>query len=168
MTPEASGEGRQEGRPGQSGLRPVGWRDVSERAIKRMPVRMAAPPAMRPREGGSARKRQASNVLTMGSPSTALTTKAAEKVREIGTKEAEREKLVRLAELDKDTGIGKSLANLEQQTAIKDQERRMRVQVAEAEAEAVTGENLARAKSVDAEANLKVRQAEAYQLTETP
>jgi flotillin len=92
---------------------------------------------------------------------------SAEKVREIGTKEAEREKLVRLAELDKETGIGKSLANLEQQTAIKDQERRMRVQVAEAEAEAVTGENLARAKSVDAEANLKVRQAEAYQLTET-
>lgn len=92
---------------------------------------------------------------------------SAEKVREIGTKEAEREKLVRLAELAKETGIGKSRAELEQQTAIKDQERQMRVQVAEAEAQAVTGENLARAKSVDAEATLKVRQAEAYQLTET-
>jgi flotillin len=91
----------------------------------------------------------------------------AEKVREIGTKEAEREKQVKLAELAKETGIGRSLAELQQQTAIKDQERAMRVQVAEAEAQAVTGENLARAKSVDAEANLKVRQAEAYQLTET-
>jgi flotillin len=91
----------------------------------------------------------------------------AEKVREIGTKEAEREKLVRLAELAKETGIGKSRAELEQQTAIKDQERQMRVQVAEAEAQAVTGENLARAKGVDAEAILKVKQAEAYQLAET-
>ena len=92
---------------------------------------------------------------------------SADKVREIGTKDAEREKLVRLAELAKETGIGKSRAELEQQTAVKDQERAMRIQVAEAEALAVTGENLARAKSVDAEATLKVRQAEAYQLTET-
>jgi flotillin len=76
----------------------------------------------------------------------------ADKVREIGTKEAEREKLVRLAELAKDAGIGKSRAELEQQSAIKDQERQMRVQVADAEAAAVTGENLARAKVVDAEA----------------
>jgi len=89
------------------------------------------------------------------------------KVREIGTKEAEREMQVRLADLAKEAGIGKSRADLEQQTAIKDQERQMRIQVAEAEATAVTGENLARAKSVDAEATLKVRQAEAYQLTET-
>ena len=92
---------------------------------------------------------------------------SADKVREIGTKEAEREKLVRLADLDKETGIGKSRATLEQQSAIKDQERQMRIQVADAEATAVTGENLARAKVVDAEAGLKVRQAEAYQLTET-
>ncbi|MBL8749536.1 MAG: flotillin family protein [Planctomycetes bacterium] len=92
---------------------------------------------------------------------------SAEKVREIGTKEAEREKLVRLAELAKETGIGKSRAELEQQSAIKDQERQMRIQVADAEAQAVSGENVARAKVVDAEAALKVRQAEAYQLAET-
>ncbi len=92
---------------------------------------------------------------------------SADKVREIGTKEADRDKQVRLAELAKEAGIGKSRADLEQQSAIKDQERQMRVQVAEAEAAAVTGENLARAKGVDAEATLKVRQAEAYQLTET-
>lgn len=91
----------------------------------------------------------------------------AEKVREIGTKEADREKLVRLAELAKEAGIGRSRAELEQQSAIKDQERQMRIQVAEAEAQAVTGENAARAKGVDAEATLKVRQAEAYQLAET-
>ncbi len=92
---------------------------------------------------------------------------SADKVREIGTKDAEREKLVRLAELAKETGIGKSRAELEQQSAVKDQERHMRIQVAEAEAAAVTGENLARAKGVDAEATLKVKQAEAYQLAET-
>jgi flotillin len=92
---------------------------------------------------------------------------SADKVREIGTKEADREKAVRLAELDKETGIGRSRANLEQQSAVKDQERQMRIQVAEAEAMAITGENVARAKGVDAEAVLKVKQAEAYQLTET-
>jgi flotillin len=92
---------------------------------------------------------------------------SADKVREIGTKEADREKLIRLAELAKEAGIGKSRAELEQQSAVKDQERAMRIQVAEAEAAAVTGENLARARGVDAEATLKVRQAEAYQLTET-
>ncbi|MBZ0151083.1 MAG: flotillin family protein, partial [Planctomycetes bacterium] len=91
----------------------------------------------------------------------------AEKTREIGTKEAEREKLVKLAELAKETGIGQSLAQLEQQSAVKEQERLMRVRVADAEAAAVTGENLARAKAVDADATLKVRQAEAYQLAET-
>jgi flotillin len=91
---------------------------------------------------------------------------SADKVREIGTKDAEREKLVRLAELAKDAGIGRSRAELEQQSAIKDQERQMRIQVADAEAAAVTGENLARAKVVDAEATLKVKQAEAYQVAE--
>ncbi|HEX6810666.1 MAG TPA: SPFH domain-containing protein [Planctomycetota bacterium] len=92
---------------------------------------------------------------------------SADKVREIGTKEADREKLVRLAELAKEAGIGESRAKLEQQSAVKDQERQMRVQVADAEAAAVTGENLARAKVVDAEATLKVKQAEAYQIAET-
>ncbi|MGB3967112.1 MAG: SPFH domain-containing protein, partial [Planctomycetota bacterium] len=92
---------------------------------------------------------------------------SADKVREIGTKENEREKLVRLADLAKEAGIGESRAKLEQQSAIKDQERQMRVQVADAEAAAVTGENLARAKVVDAEATLKVKQAEAYQVAES-
>ncbi|MCA8977541.1 MAG: flotillin family protein, partial [Planctomycetes bacterium] len=91
----------------------------------------------------------------------------AEKVRQIGTKEAERDQQVRLAELDKEANIGKSAADLERQAAIKDQERQMRIQVADAEATAVTGENIARAKAVDADATLKVRQAEAYQLAET-
>ncbi|MGQ0613755.1 MAG: flotillin family protein, partial [Planctomycetaceae bacterium] len=48
------------------------------------------------------------------------------KVREIGTKEADRERLVRLAELAKEAGIGESRAKLEQQSAVKDQERQMR------------------------------------------
>jgi flotillin len=91
----------------------------------------------------------------------------ADKVREIGTKEAEREKLVRLAELAKEAAVGKSQADFEQQAQVKAQERQMRVQVAENEAQAVGGESLARAKAVDAEATLKVKQAEAYQLTES-
>lgn len=92
---------------------------------------------------------------------------SAEKIREIGTKTAEREKLVRLAELDKETQVGKSLAEFERQAQVKTQEQSMRIQVAEAEAQAVTGENVARARMADAEATLKVKQAEAFQLAET-
>lgn len=91
----------------------------------------------------------------------------ADKTREIGTKQAEREKLVKLAELDKETLVGKSSAEFEKQAQVKAQEQAMRIQVAEAEAQAVTGENLARARMADAEATLKVKQAEAFQLAET-
>src|SRR5262249_37877084 len=91
----------------------------------------------------------------------------ADKGREIGTQEAEREKTVRLAELAKETQVGRSQADFEQQALVKAQERQMRVQVAENEAQAVSGESLARAKAVDAEATLKVKQAEAYQLAES-
>ena len=91
----------------------------------------------------------------------------ADRTREIGTKQAEREKLVKLAELEKETQVGKNLAEFEKQAQVKAQEQTMRIQVAEAEAQAVTGENLARARMADAEAALKVRQAEAFQTAET-
>ncbi len=91
----------------------------------------------------------------------------ATKAREIGTKEAEREKLVKLADLDKETVIGQRKATFEQEAQVKHREREMRVQVAEAESQAVTGESAARANMADAEASLKVRQAEAFQLAET-
>lgn len=91
----------------------------------------------------------------------------ADRTREIGTKQAEREKLVKLADLEKETKVGQSQAEFEQQAQVKTQEQVMRIQVAEAEAQAVTGENVARARMADADATLKVKQAEAFQLAET-
>jgi len=91
----------------------------------------------------------------------------ADKLKSIGTKEAEREREVRLAILDKEEQVGQETARFEQQAQVKDAEREMRVQVAGANAKAVEGENIAKAKIADANAGLKVREAEAYQLGET-
>jgi flotillin len=91
----------------------------------------------------------------------------AEKVRDIGTKEAERERAVRLADLDKEKIVGEQTAQFEQESLVRDREREMRVRVADANAKAVSGENTAKAEIAKANADLKVREADAYQLGET-
>ncbi|MFN0007970.1 MAG: flotillin family protein [Planctomycetota bacterium] len=91
----------------------------------------------------------------------------AEKLRDMGTKEAERERAVRLADLEKERKVGEQSAAFAQETAIREQERAMRVSVADANAKAVSGENKAKADIASANADLKVREAEAYQLGET-
>lgn len=91
----------------------------------------------------------------------------AEKLRDMGTKEAERERAVRLADLEKERKVGEQNASFQQESAIRDQERAMRVSVADANAKAVAGENKAKADIAAANADLKVREAEAYQLGET-
>jgi flotillin len=91
----------------------------------------------------------------------------ATKLREIGTKDAEREMAVRVAELAKERQIGEQRAGFERDSMVKESERAMRIEVARANAEAVTGENLSRAKIADSEAELKVRQADAYKIGET-
>jgi flotillin len=91
----------------------------------------------------------------------------AEKLRDIGTKEAERERAVRLAELDKERKVGEQTAAFEQEAAVREQERTMRISVADANAKAVAGENKAKADIASVNAELKVREAEAYQVGET-
>jgi len=91
----------------------------------------------------------------------------AEKLRDMGTKEAERERAVRIAELEKERKVGEQGAAFQQEAAIRDQERSMRVAVADANAKAVTGENKSKADIASANADLKVKEAEAYQLGET-
>ncbi len=91
----------------------------------------------------------------------------ARKLQSIGTKEAEREQAVKLAVLDKEKMIGEETARFEREARVKEAERDQRIAIAEANAAAVTGENVSRAKIADADASLKVKEAEAYQVGET-
>jgi flotillin len=91
----------------------------------------------------------------------------ATKLREIGTREALREQAVKVAQLDKDTTIGEQQAAFEKEAQVKDAERTMRISIADANAKAITGETQAQAEISLAQANLQVKQAEAFQLGET-
>ncbi len=91
----------------------------------------------------------------------------AQKFQSIGTKEAERERAVRIAVLEKEKTVGEETARYEREAMVRNAEREMRVQVADFNAKAVSGENEAKARIADANATLKVKEAEAYQLGET-
>lgn len=91
----------------------------------------------------------------------------ATKLREIGTREAVREQAVRMADLDKEQKVGEQSAALEREAQIKDAERKMRIATADANAKAIAGEAQAQAEIAATQANLQVRQAEAYQVGET-
>ncbi len=92
---------------------------------------------------------------------------SAVKFREIGMREADRDKLLRLAELEKEQRVGEQKAAFERDAMIKDAERARRVSVAEAEAKAIEGEAMSQALVATTRATLQVREAEAYQLSET-
>jgi flotillin len=89
------------------------------------------------------------------------------KFQEIGTKEAERDRTVRVAELAKERSVGEKTAAFQQEAQVKEAERQMRISVADANAKAVVGENKSKAEIAQANADLRVREAEAYQLGET-
>ncbi|MEO0479085.1 MAG: SPFH domain-containing protein [Planctomycetota bacterium] len=91
----------------------------------------------------------------------------ANKLQDIGTKEAERDKLVRIADLDRETAVGQQEADYQREAEVKQAEREMRIVTSKAESEAVTGENEAKKTVADANASLSVREAEAFQLSET-
>lgn len=91
----------------------------------------------------------------------------ARKEQLIGTREAARDQAVRIANLDREQGIGEQRALFEQETAIKEAEKAKRVQIAEAEAAALTGENLSQAKILASQAELAVKRAEAFEISET-
>jgi len=89
------------------------------------------------------------------------------KLQQIGTREASRDQAVRIAELEKSQVVAEQQASFEQETQVKQAERDMRVQLADADAEAVQGENLAKATVAASEADLQVKEAQAYQVGET-
>ena len=97
----------------------------------------------------------------------AVSVAQANKEQRVGTKEAERDQEITVAALDRDTQIGQQGAAFQQESEVKARERAMRIAVADANAQAVVGENLAQADIAEANAGLKVKQAEAYQLGET-
>jgi flotillin len=82
-------------------------------------------------------------------------------------KQSEREQAVRIAELDKEQRIGEQRAVFEREANIKDAEREKRVLIATAEAKAVEGEAHSQGLIANTRAQLQVREAEAYQLSET-
>ena len=87
----------------------------------------------------------------------------AEKVRDIGTKQAEREKAVSIADLEKEKTVGERSASFEQESLVRHQEREMRIRVAEANAKAVIGENSSKAQIAQANADLRLQEADAYE-----
>lgn len=91
----------------------------------------------------------------------------AQKLRDIGVREAQRDRAVRIAEVEKDQKIAEERAVYERDATVKDAEREMRVRVAGANSEAIEGENTAQARIEASKAELKVKEAEAYQLGES-
>jgi flotillin len=69
--------------------------------------------------------------------------------------------------MDREQQVGEQKASFEREAAVKDAEREMRIKLAEANARAVEGENTSKAVIAASQAELQVKQAEAYQLGET-
>jgi flotillin len=87
--------------------------------------------------------------------------------KEVGIREAQKDQAVRTADLAKQQSVGERAADFERDTEVKNSERDMRVRVAEANATAIEGENESKARVAGSNADLHVKEAEAYQLGET-
>ncbi len=74
---------------------------------------------------------------------------------------------VRLADLSREEKIGVETARFLQEASVKEAERDMRIQLAGANAQAIDGENTAQAEIASSNADLNVKQAEAFQRGET-
>ena len=90
-----------------------------------------------------------------------------EKERAIGMQSAARDQAIRLAELAKERQVAEQTAVFEQEAQVKLAEREMRIRTADANASAIEGENLSQAKIAASKAELGVKNAEAYQISET-
>ena len=91
----------------------------------------------------------------------------AEREREIGVKSAERDTAVQVAELDRETAVAQQRAAYLRDTEIAQADQERRVAVSDANAVAVEGETQAKARVAAANAELHVREADAYQKGET-
>lgn len=91
----------------------------------------------------------------------------ANKEQAIGVRTAERDKAIQVADLEKEQAVGEQEASFQRESQVKDAEREMRVKVAAADATAIEGENLSQAKIAASQAELAVKRAEAYQIGES-
>jgi flotillin len=87
--------------------------------------------------------------------------------REAAVKESQQLQAIRIAQFDKEQRIGEQTAAFERDAMIKEAEQKKRVAVANADARAIAGEAESTAMIVATQAQLSLRQAEAYQLSET-
>jgi flotillin len=86
--------------------------------------------------------------------------------RDAQIKQSQREQAVRIAELDKEQRIGEETAVFQREAQVKEAEQLKRVAVATAEAKAMAGEAESQAAIAATQAQLQVKQAEAYELSE--
>jgi flotillin len=91
----------------------------------------------------------------------------AEKEQHIGTRQAQRDQSIRVAEMDKEQVVGEQAASFQREAQVKQAERDMRISVAEADAMAIDGENESQAKVAASQAELAIKRAEAYEAAET-
>ncbi len=91
----------------------------------------------------------------------------ATKIRQIGTREAQRDQAMSIADMEREQAVREEAAKFEREAQVKNAQRDMRVRLADAEAQAVEGENEARAVIAASQALLQVKKAEAYQIGES-
>jgi len=92
---------------------------------------------------------------------------SATKLREIGTREAQREQAVRIATLEREQTVGEQTAAFQRDIEVKQAEQAKRIAIADANALAVDGENIADATIAQSQATLLVQKAEAYKRGES-
>jgi flotillin len=92
---------------------------------------------------------------------------SATKLREIGTREAQREQAVRIATLEREQTVGEQTAAFQRDIEVKQAEQSKRIAIADANAKAVDGENIADATIAQSQATLLVQKAEAYERGES-
>jgi flotillin len=82
-------------------------------------------------------------------------------------KEAQRQQAIKIAELDRDQKVGEQKAAFEREASVAEADREKRVRLADANAKATAGEATAQATIAAAQAELAVKKADAYKLSET-
>jgi flotillin len=87
--------------------------------------------------------------------------------RDTAVKEAEREMRVSVANADAQAKVGEQKAAFQREMQVNDADREKRIRVAEANARAIEGENTSKGEIAKSLADLKVKEAEAFQLAET-
>jgi flotillin len=87
--------------------------------------------------------------------------------REAHIKESKRQQAIRIAELDRDQQVGEQAAVFERESKVVEAERDKRIRIADANAKATAGEATSQAAVAKAQAELAVKKAEAYQVSET-